>query len=120
MKNIILLVFLYTLSPVANADNWDETDTDIATAYTLATVIDCRQTWVFSRDKHDGIEERNPLLGKEPSSSRIVYSCLGAWLGVMALAEYFPSIRRPLLTGALVVELAAVSNNYRIGVSISY
>ena len=65
--------------------------------------------------------ETNPLLGRDPSDSRIRNYFVGASLAHVAITYLLPKQYRPSWQwGTLAIQLGVISKNYQLGLSVDF
>lgn len=88
-------------------------------AVTVLFAIDYSQTMDIKN--HRDLEEKNPLLGKHPGDAKVRNYFIGAALTHAAVTYMLPTeYRKWWLDGTIVLELAVVGNNKRIGLSSKF
>lgn len=100
---------------------WSASDLTLASAFTVALLIDASQTRGLARRGWRDFRETNPILGPEPSVGRInTYTAISA-AAVLGAAVVLPRRVRPWLLGAaLAVEAFTIGGTVRQGVAISF
>jgi hypothetical protein len=100
---------------------WSRMDVGAQAAFIAITAFDWSQTIDFTQDPRSPILETNPILGPEPSRSRVnVYMPL-AMLGHTAVAAALPHGRLRTLWQMtwIALESKTVISNYRLGIGLS-
>ena len=117
MKKIIMLILL--LPSMANAfDQWDKTDKVLFAISTTAMVVDWRQTRTGGQN---GMEERNPLLGRYPSADYTDAYFVASLVTQTAIAYILPSKWRKIyLTSMATISVVCIANNINMGVGIQW
>jgi hypothetical protein len=110
MKFVVALVFALAISSV-RAENWSDTDRNLAITAMILHAIDWRQTHQIVKPGN-GVHETNPILGDDPSRGEINAYFLGTSLLMIGLAHVLPEIRRPLLWGYIAVGTVTVVRNH--------
>jgi hypothetical protein len=107
-------------------DNWDRTDTTLATMAVAATLADWRQTQEIAKDNGKRWVEMNPLIGgrkqgkgyvpemRDVNRHFVASLTLGAVAACMLPSEY----RKMFLGGAAALELGIVIQNHNKGIQI--
>ncbi len=101
--------------------SWSTAHIALASAFTVALVVDAAQTRALARQGWPGFQEANPLLGPFPSVGRINTYTVVAGLSVLAVAAAAPPrIRSWVLGAAFVVEALTVGGNVRSGIPMRF
>jgi hypothetical protein len=101
--------------------SWSPTHIALASAFTVALLVDAAQTRALARQGWPGFQESNPLLGPFPSVGRVNSYTAVAGLSVLAVAAAAPPrVRSWVLGAALVVEALTVGANVRSGVPMRF
>jgi hypothetical protein len=121
MKTIIFsILLLLSLGAHAETRPWTtEEKTWGAVAGTLL-LADWSTTQNMSRRYNEGYYERNPLLGRHPSSNTINLYFLIATPLIFLAADQVPEYRKTILQATSALELIAVGNNLRIGLHFQF
>jgi hypothetical protein len=99
--------------------SWTTTHTALASAFTVALLVDAAQTRDLARRGWPGFREANPLLGPHPSVGQVnTYTALAAAGMLTAAAAAPPRIRPWLLGAALAVEAVTVGGSVRNGLPL--
>lgn len=117
MKRLIAIAALLVMLPVnASAfDKMDRVDTGMLAAYTVLHVMDWRQTRQIAKNPNV-YWERNPLLGKHPSVSRVNKYMLASLATTAAFTYGLPKKYRRIFLGAsITVTGSLVVHNFNIG-----
>lgn len=123
MKSIVAILLACAFQ--AQAEPWTETQQVLAATYLTAHTIDWAQTRHLSRSttggKHNkGYEEKNPALGRKPSSGKTdAYFILTPLIGYFVL-DALPQYRTGILAVANVLEVGVVAHNFRIGIKAKW
>ncbi len=125
MKTTIAVLALLVVEPVYASD-WSETDTAFQAALVAVSLVDWAQTIGFTQHPQcDATRcvywmEMNPLLGSQPSRTQVNLMIPASILVHTGVAWLLPQpYRRIWQSVGITVELAAVGNNVRNGVSLS-
>ena len=118
MRIIALFTLLLLTAAPAAADNWTPAEKRWAAAAATLHLIDWGQTRYIARS--DRFYERNPILGRHPSSGRVDRYFLATAIGVGLAAHYMPRYRGAILKTYVVVQGLNVARNFRIGVRIEF
>lgn len=118
MKIIFLLLLISLSTPVYAFDKWDKEDIILQSIFTLETLIDWKQTKVFTKK---GIRESNPFLGEYPSQKKID-SLIGASILLHAgISHILPKKYRTYWQLIWIgIEGQAIHHNYRTGVKFTF
>jgi len=101
--------------------SWSSTHIALASAFTVALLVDAAQTRSLARQGWPGFQETNPLLGPFPSVGRVNTYTAVAGLSVLAAAAAAPPRARSWVLGAaLVVEALTVGGNVRSGLPLRF
>src|SRR5216684_2777491 len=101
--------------------SWSTAHLALASAFTVALLVDAAQTRALARRGWPGFQEANPLLGPFPSVGRINSYTAVAGLSVLAVAAAAPPrVRSWVLGAALVVEALTVGGNVRSGIPMRF
>lgn len=101
--------------------SWSPTHIALASAFTVALIVDAAQTRALARQGWPGFQESNPLLGPFPSVGRVNSYTAVAGLSVLAIAAAAPPRTRSWVLGAaLVVEALTVGANVRSGLPMRF
>jgi predicted alpha/beta hydrolase family esterase len=95
---------------------WSATDRALLAGAMAFHLADWRQTRVIAGD--DRWYERNPILGRYPSTAQVDRYFLATGLAMAAAAHFLPQYRRALLLGYLTVGVFSVGNNLALGVRV--
>jgi hypothetical protein len=123
MKKLVLIFLLilipYPVQAYQFCENWTKTDTSFESIYVGLTIIDWGQT--RNMVKEGGYHEINPLLGRHPSldtvDTLIPLGIVAHGLISMALPPKYRRYWQFLFIGG---EIAAVWNNYNVGLRIDF
>lgn len=122
MKKIILVIVLILAFPyIAKAENeWTTTDKVLFGTFVTLHAVDYAQTRYIVKHS-DKYKEGNFLLGSKPSQEIVDGVFLGTLAVIGAASYYLPEKeRRYLLSIASMLKVAVVSNNFSIGVGMSF
>jgi hypothetical protein len=101
--------------------SWNPSHIALASAFTVALLVDAAQTRALAREGWPGFRETNPLLGPYPSVGRVNSYTVVAGLSVLAAAAAAPPrIRSWLLGAALVVEALTVRGSVQRGLPLRF
>lgn len=121
MKYLILIIFLiYSSFCNAQTKEWTDTDKILFTASTVALTLDWASTRNMTRRYNEGYEERNIILGKHPSRTRIDLHFMFFIPLNYFIADYAGENRPYYLTAITLVELMAIQNNKRVGLHFTF
>lgn len=122
-KTITLLLFwiLIALIPPPSgetADKWSTQDYTLEVIYEISHVLDWGQTRTIAKNP-DKYYERNPILGKHPSTTKVdIYFIATALLHPIA-THYLPEEYRPWWQGITITASGGcVINNFVVGIKI--
>lgn len=126
MKKVLAAVTLALLSSMAHADDapvigdWSKADVALEAAFALTLLADHNQTKQIKN--HPGLRESNPLLGDNPSDARIRNYFVGAMVSHVLVANALPSgkLRTAFQAGTIVLEVAIVGRNKRMGLRVKF
>lgn len=118
MKTAIVVVAMLLSGRVAALERWTSADVALEAAFAAAVLVDVTQTrWAL----RNGYEEMNPLLGHQPSSTRLVASGLGVVAGHAIVSVVLPPKWRRWWQGVtLTAELGAVGWNAGVGTRLKF
>lgn len=117
---LFLAAVIITLPLDAAATNWTHRDTGRQVLMTGLILVDWMQTQEIVKDPGNH-REMNPILGGHPSMSRVNILIGGAIVASYVVARLLPARWRPWFQWAIIgIEAAAVVNNHRRGISISF
>jgi hypothetical protein len=123
VKAISAILVLFSFS--AQAEPWAETQQGLAATYLTMHAADWAQTRNLARSdsggRHGkGYEEKNPILGRKPSSGKTdAYFILTPLVGYFVL-DALPQYRTGILAVANVLEVGVVAHNFTIGVKAKF
>ena len=112
---------LSTRRPTLPHLSWSQTDLTLATAFTVALMVDAGQTrWLAKGGWHD-FRETNPILGSRPTVGQLNTYTAVSGLAVLGAAAVAPARVRPWLLGAaLAVEAFTIAGTTQQGVAIRF
>jgi hypothetical protein len=124
MKKLVLIFLLilipYPVQAYQFCENWTKTDTSFESIYVGLTIIDWGQTRDIAKHPQQ-YSEMNPFLGKHPSLDKvdtiIPLGIVAHGLVSMALPPKYRRYWQVLFIGG---EIAAVWNNYNVGLRIDF
>ena len=103
------------------ADPWSNTDKVLAGAFLSSLTADYLQTRQIAREPDRWYEQNNPLLGDQPSVSRVNLIFLTSAVVTLGVAHLLPSKwRKVLLVSGTVVEAGFAAHNARIGLKVGF
>lgn len=121
-----LLIILLFIPNILNAGEYfqpfTKKDWILQLGFTFLATIDWMQTKEFTAN-HPDLEERNPILGRDPSQVRIdTYMIFNIAAHGLATYAIDPKYREPWQMVFIIVEINSVNINYNnsIRISISY
>ena len=101
--------------------NWSQTDLALASAFTVALLVDAGQTRWLAKGGWHQFRETNPILGARPTVGQLnTYTAVSA-LAVWGAAAAAPARVRPWLLGAaLAVEAFTIAGTTQQGIAIRF
>lgn len=103
------------------ADTWSTTDKVLAGAFLSSLTADYLQTRQIAREPDRWYEQGNPLLGDQPSASRVNIIFLTSAVVTLGVAHILPSKwRKVLLVSGTVIEAGFAAHNARIGLKVGF
>ena len=119
-KLTVLLMLLFSLQAQAETREW--TDEEQAWGAVTGTLLmaDWSTTRNMTHRYNEGYYERNPVLGRHPTSNQISLHFLIAAPVIFLAADQFPEYRKTILQATSLVELVVVSNNLRLGLHFQF
>lgn len=115
----LLGIILAMMMGVSHANDWTDEDTARQAAVLTLFAVDAGQTLDIKH--HANLRETNPILGSHPTDSRVkTYFVLAAVVHTAASYYLTPEYRRYLQNGTIVLELAVIGNNKRLGLNIKW
>src|SRR2546425_5236845 len=112
---------LSTTRPALPRLSWRQSDVALASAFTLALLIDAAQTRGLARNGWRDFRETNFILGSNPTVGQLNTYTAIAGLSVLGAAAALPARVRPWLLGAaLAVEAFTIAGTTKQGVSIRF
>lgn len=116
MKKLLFVLLMVLSGQVMAAQEFDATDKWLLAASTMALAADWSQTRYIAKHP-DKFSEKNPILGKHPSTQRVDVYFAASIAANYFIANALPSAyRKTWLTGVTVFELGFVRHNYSIGI----
>ena len=100
------------------AADWSKTDNALFAGYVALSAYDAAQTDQGIRSGR--YHETNPLLGKHPTTARLVVTKVAFGGLVYGLADSYPANRHAILLAADVLELVVVGHNASIGLRVKF
>ena len=120
MKKIVLCVSMLLLSFVAKAEEPTTVDRGMEAAAMVLLAADWNQTRQIAQQPKK-YYETNRILGDHPSVGSVNTYFVATMLTTAILTEVLPdTYRKILLSGIIVVEVWAVSNNKVIGLNVKF
>jgi len=118
MKKSALLLLLPFLCACSTAHKWTKTDKILETSYLVLHTVD----WLQTRNADwDRFYERNPILGKKPSTSEVdLYFLLTVLLHPLVTHIIPQKYRLYWLIPTIGMQVIVVGNNFRIGMGINF
>jgi len=116
MKKITAFLILLLSQPVI-ADEWAPTDKYLAGAFVSLVVVDIAQSVEAAEQHYDDL---NPLIGDDPSKTRVVTYLVGATALTLFAADKLPEYRRFILTSGIMVEVFCINHNYKVGIRLNF
>ncbi|PYP26632.1 MAG: hypothetical protein DMD51_04800 [Gemmatimonadetes bacterium] len=115
------LTVLNTARPALPRLSWTQTDLALASAFTMALLVDAGQTrWLAKGGWHE-FRETNPILGPRPTVGQLNTYTAVCGLAVLGAAAAAPARVRPwLLAAALAVESFTIAGTTRQGIAIRF
>ena len=115
------LTVLNTARPALPRLSWTQTDLALASAFTMALLVDAGQTrWLAKGGWHE-FRETNPILGPRPTVGQLNTYTAVCGLAVFGAAAAAPARVRPwLLAAALAVESFTIVGTTRQGIAIRF
>jgi len=119
----LTLCFVLILSIDSQAA-WQDWSLDQKKTYVASNVLliaDWSTTRDMTRRYHEGYFERNPILGKHPSSDKLDLYFVSLLIGHYFMTDYLQGRDREIyLYTVTAVEAAAVANNLHIGLRLRF
>ena len=120
-KPTVRLTVLSTTLPAAPRLSWRQSDVALASAFTVALLIDAAQTRGLARNGWRDFRETNFILGSNPTVGQLNTYTAIAGLSVLGAAAALPARVRPWLLGAaLAVEAFTIAGTAKQGVAIRF
>jgi len=122
MKKLLIIV-LIALIPINlfawKPDKWETHEIILQCIFVTSTTIDLMQTYTYLQKP--GVEEINPITGKNPSKQKLLLIGISGIVIHTALVHISPRpIRFGLQTYFIGMEIFAISHNYYIGARIKF
>ncbi len=115
----IILATVLTAVP-AQAREWTQEERAWGATLAAVTLADWATTRNLSRRYNEGYYERNPVLGRHPSTDRVdLHFALGGAITYF-VADSLDQYRKPFLMGFTAIELIMVNNNLNIGLKMRF
>jgi hypothetical protein len=100
---------------------WSQTDLALASAFTVALLVDAGQTRSLARGGWHNFRETNPILGSRPTVGQLNTYTAVTGLAVLGAAAAAPARLRPWLLGAaLAVEAFTIAGTTQQGIAIRF
>lgn len=113
---LVLSARLAPVAPGSSRWSWSKVDVALEAGFAAVALLDMLQTLQF---RHEGFTENNPLLGRTPSDSEVVWGIAASVATHALISAALPHPWRALWQGAgLGVELAATSRNFALGAGL--
>jgi len=118
----VLATVLVCYSTLTWADNraWTGEEKAWLGTAVAATVADWATTRDLSRRYREGYYENNPILGKNPSTSRVDLHFVSAGLLGYVIADNLDQNRKLFLQGWTAVEILYTNRNLNIGLKMKF
>lgn len=119
MKHILAAI-LAVLATQSHAGDWSDADTAREVVFVGTLVLDYKQTKDIKR--HDWAYETNPIMGKNPSDTRVAGYFLAAGAAHYAVARALPAgwPREAWQYGWIAAQVVQVAKNKRIGLHFNF
>lgn len=119
MKLVAAFVASLLCSPCQAAESFSEADLVGLGAIAATYVVDYKQT--LDIKNHPGMYETNPILGRNPSDVKVRNYFIASGLTTLGAVYLLPKKYRPyLIGGVLVLEVAVIGHNKRIGLRTNF
>ncbi len=102
-----------------DAKDWSTLDQSLLAAAGTLHIIDWAQTRTIAKNP-DLYYERNPLLGRHPSTAEVNRHFALGLIVIPVLAHYFSDYRTQILSTWLAVEVLCVGNNVHLGIRTTF
>jgi hypothetical protein len=117
----VRLTVLSATRPALPRLSWSQTDVALASAFTVALLVDAGQTRSLARGGWHEFRETNPILGSRPTVGQLNTYTAVAGLSVLGAAAAAPARLRPWLLGAaLAVEAFTIAGTAQQGIAIRF
>lgn len=120
--NKLFLAIALLFSGTTWADNraWTADERAWGATAALVTLADWATTRDLTRRYNEGYYERNPVLGRYPSTDRVdIHFAVGGVITYL-IADNLDRYRKPFLMGYTAIELIVVNNNLNIGLKMKF
>jgi len=115
------LTVLSATRPTLPRLSWSQTDVALASAFTVALLIDAGQTRSLAHGGWHNFRETNPILGSRPTVGQLNTYTAVTELAVLGAAAAAPARLRPWLLGAaLAVEAFTIAGTTQQGIAIRF
>lgn len=112
-------MFIMFAINVQASEPFTKTDTVLQTISQASLVIDWGQT--LDIKNHEWMYERNPILGKHPSDSKINAYFVGAIIGNQLMAQYLEGNNRRIWQVAIIaIQTITITENHQLGLSVNF
>src|SRR3989440_12180706 len=113
------LTVLNTARPALPRLSWTQTDLALASAFTMALLVDAGQTrWLAKGGWHE-FRETNPILGSRPTVGPLnTYTAISGVVVVGAAAAAPPRVRPWLLRAAAALQSVTIAATVQQGIAI--
>lgn len=118
-KIFLSLILCLFLSP-AQSREWTAEERAWGITAAVVTMADWATTRDLTRRYNEGYYERNPLLGRQPSTARVDAHFAVGGLITYLIADNLDQYRKPFLMGYTAFELIVVNNNLNIGLRMRF
>ena len=120
--NKLLAPVLMLISTLTWADNrsWSESEKTWGVVTANLLLLDYATTRDMTHRYNEGYYEHNPLLGRQPSASRVDLHFAVSGLAIWLIADNLDEYRKPFLQAVSALELVCVGNNLRLGLKVRF
>ena len=114
----VALICAFVDATSVKAAEWSKTDDALFAGYVALSAYDAAQTdqGIRSGKYH----ETNPILGKHPTTARLVVTKVAFGGLVYWLADSYPDNRRAILLAADAIELVVVGHNASLNMKVRF
>lgn len=122
MKNFVLGLLLFLpCMVVAQSNTWTPEQRQLYLVSNVLLLADWATTRDMTRRYNEGYYERNPILGRNPSTQRVDTHFAAALIGHYFISDWLSTKNRDFwLTGVVLVEGATVTHNLGIGLRLRF